>query len=612
MNKMDERPSVTQSLVLRTGLALAAIIFSTLVVIVGSTMTTESVEGDAAAINIAGSLRMQSYRIATKILLKDAKQMEIALLDFERRLNEPMLKGVLTRNVSDEMKQSYFGIDRQWQQRMKPMLQDRSHVLDREHPYLKNVDDFVNNIDLMVKLLEKSFESKIRLLRIVQFFSLALTLFVVFIMLVKLQTNVVNPLKELVVNAGRIRGGDFNSRIMHNRDDELGLLSSSFNQMAEDLSKLYGRLESLVEEKTAELRRSNESLVLLYESSRKINEGYQQPDVLIISILGDLRNTAGLQEVALCLEGEGDISHHCLYEQQQGKPSFCHPQNCEAQLKLINCKNGQNSSNLLSSFPVKKQQYYYGELIVKRLKNIPLDAWQNQLINAVADVIANGLSMQQQHQQESYLILVEERTTIARELHDSLAQALSYQKFQVSRLKKAIENESPKDVLDEVVADIREGVDSAYRQLRELLTTFRLQLDSLGLAPALSGTIREFSERSDIQFHYDHQLDGIQLTPNEEIHCLQIIREAISNIVSHSNGENAWLTLLRKSDGAIEVIVEDDGKGLGENPEKLHHYGLAIMQERARSLHGGLQISNRASGGVRIALDFHPQSLRSV
>ena len=74
------------------------------------------------------------------------------------------------------------------------------------------------------------------------------------------------------------------------------------------------------------------------------------------------------------------------------------------------------------------------------------------------------------------LAMVNERTVIARELHDSLAQALSYLKIQVTTLEQGdqgdIKNEA---IIRDVSQELREGLDSAYRQLRELLTTFRLK-----------------------------------------------------------------------------------------------------------------------------------------
>ena len=75
---------------------------------------------------------------------------------------------------------------------------------------------------------------------------------------------------------------------------------------------------------------------------------------------------------------------------------------------------------------------------------------------------------------------MEERAVIARELHDSLAQALSAQKLQLARLKRLMQKESGQAQLDDSVQQIDRGLNSAYRQLRELLTTFRIRSTNRG------------------------------------------------------------------------------------------------------------------------------------
>lgn len=611
--------TVNQSLVIRTGLALAGVILASLVGIIASALTAESVDGDAATINLAGSLRMQAYRIAKSILINDLGSVLVTedIEDFNDRINSPLLQSITSRNTRLDLKQNYNRVIEHWQFELMPMLLDDSLPHNSDHPYLKVVDDFVVELDTMVSLIEEGSASKIKLLRIIQFICMALTILIVVITLFNIQINVVNPLKELVVNARRIQEGKFSSRVNYGGDNELGLLSDGFNQMAEHLSQLYSQLEKRVEEKTSELSRSNESLMLLYGSSRKLNEEKKQFGPVIADILSDLKDTTDMDEIALCLrEGDSD-SCRCIYSSEGGTPSFCESPNCKDKIDKVRAgaasfiEESPENDHLLAVFSVAKQPNYFGELIVKRSLSVKIEDWQNQLIIAVADILATGLSLQQKNEQQAHLMLMEERATIARELHDSLAQALSYQKIQVSRLKKAMKSNADQKTLDQVTEDIREGLNSAYRQLRELLTTFRLKLDAPGLDPALIATLNEFGERSDIRFDYDNQLGYVHLSPNEEIHCLQIIREALSNVVRHSQAKKARLSIRQFDDGTINIGVDDDGIGLPDEPEKLNHYGLAIMQERTRSLQGELSFSTSELGGNRVDLLFTPEVLRN-
>lgn len=89
---------------------------------------------------------------------------------------------------------------------------------------------------------------------------------------------------------------------------------------------------------------------------------------------------------------------------------------------------------------------------------------------------------------------------------------------------------------------------------------------------------------------------------------MQVIREALSNTVRHAAATQAWVSI-RPQGHRLEVTIDDDGRGLGEPDPQGHHYGLGIMQERARSLGGTLTVSARPGGGTRVQLLFAPQSL---
>ncbi|WP_438887220.1 histidine kinase, partial [Bacillus cereus group sp. Bce037] len=85
--------------------------------------------------------------------------------------------------------------------------------------------------------------------------------------------------------------------------------------------------------------------------------------------------------------------------------------------------------------------------------------------------------LQRRIEEQQHVTLINERTIIARELHDSLAQSLSYLKMQVARLERMQQKEATKEAQSAVFDELRNGLNSAYRQLRELLTTFRLKLE---------------------------------------------------------------------------------------------------------------------------------------
>ncbi|MCK4706991.1 MAG: histidine kinase, partial [Gammaproteobacteria bacterium] len=96
------------------------------------------------------------------------------------------------------------------------------------------------------------------------------------------------------------------------------------------------------------------------------------------------------------------------------------------------------------------------------------------------------------------------------------------------------------------------------------------------------------------------------LTPNEEIHILHLIREALSNIVQHANATSSVVNIQYTATGNIEITITDNGKGIETGLSKTHHYGLNIMKERAKTLDGELKIINNPEGGTQVRLLFTP------
>ena len=161
-----------------------------------------------------------------------------------------------------------------------------------------------------------------------------------------------------------------------------------------------------------------------------------------------------------------------------------------------------------------------------------------------------------------------------------------------------------------MLAELREGLNSAYRQLRELLTTFRLRIEGEGLAAALQTTVTEFSGRGDIPDRAGGRIwPAARSAANEEIHALQIVREALSNVLNHAQARQAEVKVVCNSDGSVSATVTDDGIGIQQSAG-VHHYGMTIMDERAKNLGGQLSVENLPALGTRVTLHFMPGSRR--
>lgn len=621
---------IKRSLLLRMGIAMGTITMLAFVGMLSSVFIAETSEGQASAINQAGTLRMQSYRIANNVsnipdgAISLERTMEARLLadEFQERLLSPRLTGALAKTDAPTIHSSYQEVTEQWRNVIRPAIEAYLGKLEEDGrqtvisdrlrlEYLSMVDDFVQRVDRMVNILEHEVETQIRLLRLIQVVSLFLTTLVVFITMYLMHTDVLAPLRELLSAAKSVRRGDFSPRVNDRVDDELGQLGQAFNVMAEDLSKKYADMESMVRKKTQDLERSNRSLELLYKTSRRLSE-LPIDYTLFETLIKDIEVLAGTGPGTICLGESGVDQAFKLASTRKSiftLPDICNPPNCQAcfagnDSHYVEVKRGEVEPLRVFSTPIKDTEKQYGVLLLEVSSDKPLEEWQKRLLETVASHIAIALNMAQRASESRMLALLEERGVIARELHDSLAQSLSYLKIQVSRLDDAVSKGDNGDKILVVTSELREGLNRAYRQLRELLTTFRLRMDAEGLNSALEKTVAEFSQRGSVEIKLNNSLGGCKLSPNSEIHVIQVVREALSNVLRHSLAQHAVISSSCSVDGDVTIAIDDDGIGMPKDSRREHHYGLAIMQERAHGVGGELQILPSAMGGTRVVLSF--------
>lgn len=621
-----------KSLVLRLGLAMSTITALAFMGMLSSVFIADISEGQAAAINQAGTLRMQSYRIASELARHrqplDAIRLEKTqelIAEFEQRFTNARLTGVLAKSTDLELHAAFDSVSKQWRNEIQPLLNNylasvADSLLGNEsallntlrQAYLTRVDGFALNIDQLVEVLETAAEANIQWLRLIQVVSLFLTLAVVLITMYFVYTSVLPPLQNLLLSAKAARRGDFTQRTPYSSGDELGELGDAFNHMAEDLSKMYENLEARVRDKTSDLERSNSSLDLLYKATSRLIESPLSNDVYE-KLLRDIEQLTGVGRGTICLGKDGSDKAFKLASTfssaNENIFSLCKKPECtdcfaSGDSHIIHFDVETKSSSKLFSAPIKDAEQQYGVLLVELPQQVSLEAWQERVLEAVASHIAVALKMAQRTAQSRLIALLEERGVIARELHDSLAQSLSYLKIQVTRLNAAHSKTLQDPKVEEITNELRNGLNNAYRELRELLTTFRLKIDQEGLNRALEKTVAEFNDKSNVVITLDNQLGNCHLGPNAEIHVIQIAREALSNVVRHSRATQARIDANYDPGGEVMITIDDDGIGMPENNLLKHHYGLAIMRERAQGLNGKLVVRTSDLGGTCVALCF--------
>jgi two-component system, NarL family, nitrate/nitrite sensor histidine kinase NarX len=618
----------SQSIAIQVLIPMVVIGLLALASMVVSLLVTLNTQHDAEAINIAGSMRMQSYRIAVLLQQSPSSNEERKAMTknlsseyqlFSNKLYQSSISRAAEKSSHKSIKDNYSRVVDNWESKISPILspimtsQQASieQVTKANTLYQALVDRHVEDIDSLVLSIQKNTEEKIELLGIYEGLSIFLSFLALLFIVMRADQNLVKPLKDLVHAAEHASIGDFSYRTYYDAVNEIGLLCSTFNDMSSSLARHYQKLEDLVDEKTVQLQQSNQMLDFLYSTAQRLSEGSIDRQTLTETVT-ELKKLTGIPQLSLCLTNEASKDQFDLISPADDQHP-CHLDDC------ISCFMRPDKKNLAQgeiSFPIEEANDNFGFLYIKSDKNRALQPWQHRLIEAVAEHLSFAMALQYREGMSRRLMLFEERSIIARELHDSLAQSLSYMKMQVVRISKLFDRNAPEEKVREGLDDLQQGLDAAYKHLRELLTTFRLKLDAPTLFLALKTTTDEFDRMNEhIEVSLDYELGHCQLSPNEDIHILQIIREAITNAVKHAQASRIELQCKHGDNNKVIFKVVDNGIGIADNPYKDHHYGLSTMQERADWVNGKLDIGSSSvegvtTSGTTVALTFTPEAFR--
>jgi two-component system nitrate/nitrite sensor histidine kinase NarX len=592
-------------------LSLISIIVVALLTIFTSFWITELSDKDAQAINLSGSMRMQTYRIGLVLQTGDKSLSETQIKELDDTWNHTLftqqrLAGNRSMPIDNALDAHFREAYDNWRQYLQPMLLRQLNT-DKPSINFEALETQVELTDRVVNQFQIEAENKIKHLRSFQLLALLSTIGVGALIFYLLKNRLEIPLSDLMKTVHRFGKGDYSQRARTDGRDELGMLGAIFNQMSSSIQTAYNELEQRVNERTLELHQKNTTLQFLFNIAQKIFES-QQHSLDYQEMVDELSRVLHSQKMELCLfteKGEQPYLHIAPRDNQQ---LLCGQQNCGSCKGIAPFCKIDNAVEK-EHYPISREDRQYGVISVSTAGEKALDSWQEQLLRATADQIAIALSLGEQEKQERRLAMLNERTVIARELHDSLAQALSYLQIQVTRLQRCQDREKF-DAQPPIIEELREGLSSAYKQLRELLTTFRLKIDADGLHGAMENTVRQLLERSDMRVELNYHLSDVPLSSMEEIHLLQIMREASQNAIHHSKGECFTIALHQSDDHSIELKISDDGIGIQQSPEKLNHYGLAIMNERSRHLKGHIDISVPPEGGTLVRFRFLPEYLR--
>lgn len=201
----------------------------------------------------------------------------------------------------------------------------------------------------------------------------------------------------------------------------------------------------------------------------------------------------------------------------------------------------------------------------------------------------------------------EERTRVAREIHDELGQMLTVLKIHLDWLERRIGEQESRPELNawlERVVEAGEMIEATLASVRRIATELRPEaLDTLGLAETLKQEATRFQERTGITCHIELPENPPKLSPDAATAVFRIFQEALTNVARHAQAGSVRVQL-RESEGQHVLVIEDDGKGMDlTRTADTRSLGLLGMRERAAVLGGELTVERaNPTGGTRVTL----------
>lgn len=604
-------------------LAVAAAPFA-LLALLSITLTlwmSWQLDGGAAAVNEAGRMRMQAYRMSLLVATGERDALPHARREFDRSL-ELLQTGDPERPLfmprDSDIRRSFDQVRGDWRTYGERWLDAAPSSTDGLHA---DTAHFTGRVDALVAGIENHMSHWTALLNLLQLATMALAVIGAAVLLYVGYLFVLEPVGQLKQALERIQQGDLGARVERASSDEFGTLADGFNDMAEQIQAMYRSLEAKVTSKTAELQEKSERLEALYEVTSLIATA-RSLEELARGFVGYVARAAHADGVALRWSDESNQRYLLLAS--QGLPAYmtdgerclkadechCGAPNAPPYARVIPIRTmgggalqycGEAGFETLVSVPVRLQNRLMGEVDLFFHASVELSAPTRSLLEALATHLASGMENLRLNALQNEAAVSQERNFLASELHDSIAQSLAFMKMQVEMMREALathDETSARAMLDELDAGLRES----SGDVRELLLHFRTRANSEDIEAALLSTLRKFEHQSGVRASLAMRDHGLPLLPDVQIQVLHIVQEALSNVRKHARASHVWLDVQQQPQWRFEV--RDDGRGFstdGRPPDETH-VGLRIMTERAARIGARIEVFSAPGRGTSVVL----------
>lgn len=405
---------------------------------------------------------------------------------------------------------------------------------------------------------------------------------------------ILRRLKELVGATKRLASGDLGVRIgpSGNRD-ELNVLASSFNEMAESL-----------DERTTQVHQAEAKYRTLVEQIPMVT--YTAP---LDKALGTLYISPQIESI-LGYSPKEWLADPGLWVK------LLHPEDrdrvlSESQRDLL----GSNGGVFRSEYRIltrKNDVLWLRDEATAVRNGLDEPEFLQGIMVDVTDQKRFEEQLKSSHERMRELaahiegVREEERTRIAREIHDELGQALTGIKIDLAWMNKKLQihdRATQTDLLLKRITAMKDTIDTTVQVVRKISAELRPGiLDGFGLPAAIEWQASEFQDRTGIQCQLSAIPEDLDLEERPSSAIFRIFQELLTNIVRHANASRVSISL-RKRRGMLILEVQDNGRGISENEKfKANSFGLLGVRERVVLLGGKFSIKGVQGQGTTVTI----------
>jgi len=452
----------------------------------------------------------------------------------------------------------------------------------------------------------------------------------------RLHSQLLKPLAELESAVADVCGGEPWSNLPLQEVGVLGPVTRDLDSLSGDLIDLYEDMDNRVARQTRRLSQQTASLKILYDVAANINQVGDLEALLMRVLRVVMKMLHGYSAIAQLVSASGqmrlvgsiDPSGKLLTEKEQLPVPLCQCGKtlsvgdilCEHDAEACSVRNERRMYSPDQLREVTVPLIFHGDTLGMFRVFVPrlvLEGREDlmELCATIGSHLGIAIAKQRSDEEAHRLSIIEERTALANELHDSLAQTLASLRYQVRMLEETLEQEVAAGGRSRGETHrIRNGLDEAHTELRELLNSFRAPLDQRGLQPALEKLAKRFRQETGVSIFFQCNCRSVHLSASDEMQMLRIVQESLANIRKHAHAQTVRILLTCDLEGEYLLLVEDDGVGfLDTKPvgSPGEHIGLSIMGERAKRLGGTVRIESEPGEGTRVELTYKPAPQRT-